>query len=136
MTPDEASTIRDKKGRLLHGGPSSAAPPPTLKSQSSWKTTNIPAAAAKRRARRRTKASPATRDEILTSVPLALKPVTLSTREARAVLSIGNSLLWKLIASGELKTLRIASKRLVLAASIEDLVVRLLDKEAAKEENG
>jgi hypothetical protein len=129
MTPDEASAIRDKKGRLLHAAPLSAARP-ALRAEPPPKTASIPTA--KRRSKRRTKASPATRNELLSSVPLALKPVTVSTREARAVLSIGNSLLWKLIASGELKTLRLASKRLVLVASIEELISRQLAEEAAE----
>jgi excisionase family DNA binding protein len=55
--------------------------------------------------------------------------LTVSVREARQALSVGNSLIWRLISRGELQTIRLGAKRLVVVASIK----RLIDKSRVSE---
>jgi hypothetical protein len=121
MCPDQSEGIRDKRGKLLRQPsaprPAPAKPPPASKP---WKPADV--AVATKAARRTTKVSPFTRGEILMGVPPAIPTLTVSTQEARRALSIGNSLLWRLIMSGRLETIKLASKRLVLVTSIEKLV--------------
>jgi hypothetical protein len=38
------------------------------------------------------------------------------------MLSIGNSLIWRLIAAGRLETIRLGARRLVIVASVERLI--------------
>jgi hypothetical protein len=52
----------------------------------------------------------------------ALKPLTVSVKTARQLLDIGNSKMWELIAEGQVQTISIGRKRLVLYHSLEALV--------------
>jgi hypothetical protein len=139
MTPDQASPpIRDKRGRLLHGRPPwrqeprAQSPPAVLKTKPSRKLESIwnpgDIAVATTAARRKGKISPPTHDEIRATIPPPIRPLTITTKEARAALAIGNSLLWKLIMSGRLETVFIGAKRLVLVSSLEKLVAEQLAK--------
>jgi hypothetical protein len=130
---DQTSTIvRDKRGRLLHGStppiqPREEPAPKSAPKRSYWKPADI--AAATTAARRKTRASPATRGELLASVPAPIRPLTLSVREARLALGIGNSLMWRLIGAGKLQTILLGAKRFVLVASLEKLISDQLPKE-------
>jgi hypothetical protein len=60
----------------------------------------------------------------------SLRPLVVTVLEARALLRIGNTLFWKLVAQGQLETIRLSAKTLVPVASIE----RLIDEQRKKSE--
>jgi hypothetical protein len=129
---DQTSTIaRDKRGRLLHGStppikePRAKSPPAPKRRY--WKPSDI--AVATGVARRNAKTSPPTRGELLASVPAPIRPLTLSVREARLALGIGNSLMWRLIGAGKLQTILLGAKRFVVVASLEKLITDQIMKE-------
>jgi excisionase family DNA binding protein len=51
-------------------------------------------------------------------------PLTVSVARAAELVGLGKSTVWKLIADGELETVKIGNKRLVLFASLADLIER------------
>lgn len=53
---------------------------------------------------------------------VSAKPLTVSVRNARETLDVGNTTLWKMIGDGRLSTIKIGRKRLVIYASIEALL--------------
>lgn len=52
-------------------------------------------------------------------------PVTISVEEAAMLLSIGRTVTYRLVLSGELRSVKIGRRRLVVRASVEEYVVRL-----------
>lgn len=54
-----------------------------------------------------------------------------SVTEAAEALSIGRTLIYDLIRTGELRTLKIGHRRLVARADLDDFVARLQSKESA-----
>jgi excisionase family DNA binding protein len=58
-------------------------------------------------------------------------PLAVTVPVARALLGIGNTTIWALIRDGELETVRIGRRRLVVYASIESLLARLRQRAAA-----
>jgi excisionase family DNA binding protein len=52
----------------------------------------------------------------------AVEPLLLSVNEARARLAIGNSLVWKLIASGELQTIKLGGRTLVPMSALHAMI--------------
>jgi len=54
-----------------------------------------------------------------------------SVIEAAEALSIGRTLIYDLIRTGELRTLKIGHRRLVARADLDDFVARLQGKESA-----
>jgi excisionase family DNA binding protein len=50
------------------------------------------------------------------------KPLALSVKDACRIIGVGNTTLWKLIADGQIRTIRIGRKRLVIYASLEALL--------------
>ncbi len=53
-----------------------------------------------------------------------MSPITLDTKAARGVLSIGNTKLYELIKSGDLTVVKIGRKTLITVASIEALIAK------------
>lgn len=51
-----------------------------------------------------------------------LKPLTVTVRDARRLLGLGNTTIWKLIKEGRLLTVKIGKRRLILFDSIEELI--------------
>jgi excisionase family DNA binding protein len=51
-------------------------------------------------------------------------PLTVSVARAAELVGLGKSTVWKLIADGELETVKVGNKRLVLFASLADLIER------------
>jgi excisionase family DNA binding protein len=54
-----------------------------------------------------------------------METLLLTPREAASVLGIGRSMLYELLRSGELPSVRIGSCRRIAAADLSDLVARL-----------
>lgn len=54
-----------------------------------------------------------------------------SVNEAAELLSIGRTLAYSLIRSGELRTLKIGHRRLVARADLDDYIARLQSRESA-----
>jgi excisionase family DNA binding protein len=50
------------------------------------------------------------------------KPITVTVQDARRLLGLGNTSIWKLISAGKLQTVRIGKRRLILYESIEELI--------------
>ena len=50
------------------------------------------------------------------------KPLTVTISTARRLTGLGNTSIWKLISEGKLKTARVGKRRLILYASIEELI--------------
>ena len=57
-------------------------------------------------------------------------PLTVPVKRAAELVGLGKSTVWKLIASGELETVSIGKKRLVIFASLESLIERRRGKAA------
>ncbi len=51
-----------------------------------------------------------------------LKPLLVTTAEARRLLGIGQTTYWKLVKSGKIQTAEVAGRRLPVYASIEEYV--------------
>jgi excisionase family DNA binding protein len=66
-----------------------------------------------------------------TVLPSPFVPLTVSVVRAAELVGLGKSTMWKLIAGGELETVKIGKKRLVLFTSLADLIERRRNKEAA-----
>jgi hypothetical protein len=64
-----------------------------------------------------------------------MRPLAIPIRTTRRVIGIGNTKLWELIGSGALETISIGRRRLVLVASIEQLVDKLRAIEADRPRN-
>jgi hypothetical protein len=60
------------------------------------------------------------------------KPLTVSVKRARELLDISHTTVWGLISEKRLDTVKLGSKRLVIFASIEQLIAEL--QQAAKQE--
>jgi len=60
-----------------------------------------------------------------------ISPVCLSVADTCARLGVGRSTIYELIASGELRTLKIGRRTLITVESQDALVARRLAKEAA-----
>jgi excisionase family DNA binding protein len=58
------------------------------------------------------------------AAPLGL-PVTVSVEVAALLLGIGRTVAYRLVLAGELRSVKIGRRRLVVRASIEEYVVRL-----------
>jgi excisionase family DNA binding protein len=58
-------------------------------------------------------------------------PLTVSVARAAELVGLGKSTVWKLIADGELESVKVGNKRLVLFVSLADLIERRRHKEAA-----
>jgi excisionase family DNA binding protein len=69
-----------------------------------------------------TNKAPAVKRTVLGSPPFS--PLTVSVARAAELVGLGKSTVWKLIADGELETVKIGNKRLVLFASLADLIER------------
>lgn len=54
-------------------------------------------------------------------------PVTISVEEAAMLLGIGRTVAYRLVLGGELRSIKIGRRRLVVRASIEEFVARLED---------
>jgi excisionase family DNA binding protein len=52
-------------------------------------------------------------------------PVTISVEEAAALLGIGRTIAYGLVLGGQLRSVKIGRRRLVVRASIEEYVTRL-----------
>jgi hypothetical protein len=62
--------------------------------------------------------------------PPPMRPLAIPIRTTRRIIGIGNTKLWELIGSGALETISIGRRRLVLVASIEQLIEKLRAIEA------
>jgi excisionase family DNA binding protein len=49
-------------------------------------------------------------------------PLTVSVKKARQLLDLGNTKIWELIRDGQLKTITVGRKRLVIYSSLEALI--------------
>jgi hypothetical protein len=131
--PDQAS-IRDKRGRLLHGRPPHSSRQAAPRNARAAILATEPARLSAERgvARRAAKTIAATAKQEKDDEEIgASKPLAVSVREARRMLSIGNSLTWRLIGRGKLETIRLGARRLVLVKSIERLIKAARVKKAA-----
>jgi excisionase family DNA binding protein len=54
-----------------------------------------------------------------------LKPLAVSVRAGRALIGVGNSKFYELIADGKIKTVKCGSKTLVIYQSLEKLIAQL-----------
>ena len=52
----------------------------------------------------------------------SIRPLAVSVRTACALLGLGNAKMWELIKGGHIETIRVGRKRLVVYASLEELV--------------
>lgn len=52
-------------------------------------------------------------------------PVTISVEEAATLLGIGRTVTYRLVLGGELRSVKIGRRRLVVRASVEEYVARL-----------
>jgi excisionase family DNA binding protein len=52
-------------------------------------------------------------------------PVTISVEEAAMLLGIGRTVTYRLVLGGELRSVKIGRRRLVVRASVEEYVARL-----------
>jgi hypothetical protein len=59
---------------------------------------------------------------LLPDEAVILKPLTVPVKMACQLVGIGNSTMWKYIRSGRVKTISLGRKRLVIYASLEELV--------------
>ena len=55
----------------------------------------------------------------------APKPVSATINDTCHITGLGRTKIYELIAAGDLKTVRVGGRRLVLCASIEELLARL-----------
>ena len=60
------------------------------------------------------------------TLPLG-SPVTVSVEEAAMLLGIGRTVAYRLVQSGDLRSVKIGRRRLVVRISIEEYVTRLED---------
>jgi len=60
--------------------------------------------------------------DLSTPSPAERKPITVTVQATRGLLGLGNTSIWKLIAEGRLRTVRIGKRRLILYESIEELI--------------
>ena len=60
----------------------------------------------------------------------------LSVQEAAEVLSLGPSTVRSLIKTGQLESVRIKTRQLVLRSSVDDLVLRLSKNEGEQRDDG
>ena len=50
------------------------------------------------------------------------KPLTVTIKRAREITGLGNTTLWKLIKDGQLKTISVGRRRLLVFSSLEAMV--------------
>jgi len=62
-----------------------------------------------------------------TSSAAELRPITVTVQQARRLLGLGNTSVWKLIGDGRLRTVRIGKRRLILYESLEELIASAAD---------
>jgi hypothetical protein len=55
---------------------------------------------------------------------LPLKPLTVTVKVAREVIGTGATKMWELIREGEVETIKIGRRTLVIFASLENLIAR------------
>jgi hypothetical protein len=60
-------------------------------------------------------------------------PLAVTVEEGRRIIGLGTTKVWELIASGDLKSLRIGRRRLILYQSIRDLIARQMRVEDPRE---
>lgn len=53
-----------------------------------------------------------------------MKPLSVSVKTARALLGVGNTMMWELIKEKRVETITVGRKRLVVYASLEKLIER------------
>jgi excisionase family DNA binding protein len=56
------------------------------------------------------------------SVDGTVKPLTVSIKSACQILGVGATTMWQLIRTGSVETIRVGRRRLVILASLENLV--------------
>jgi excisionase family DNA binding protein len=50
------------------------------------------------------------------------KPLAVSVKRGRELLDIGNTKIWEMINDGQLKSIKLGGKRLIIYSSIESLI--------------
>jgi excisionase family DNA binding protein len=56
------------------------------------------------------------------AAPTGLKPLSVTVRQARELLGVGNTTIWALIRDKKLRTVNVGRRRLVVYASLESIV--------------
>jgi excisionase family DNA binding protein len=65
-----------------------------------------------------------------------VRPLLLTVREAAALMGVGRTTLYKLMATGELRSVQVGSSRRIPSAAVYEFVDRLSGQSALNEETG